>query len=35
MTHNEAIQALVRFRKLDAREKLVKGFTDNGLMELA
>ncbi len=35
MSHEEAIQALVRFRKLDAREKLVKAFSDNGLMELS
>jgi len=34
MSHDEAIQALVKFRKLDAREKLVKAFSDNGLMEL-
>jgi type II restriction enzyme len=35
MTHTEAIQELVRFRKLDARERLVRAFSDNGLMELA
>jgi hypothetical protein len=35
MTHREAIQALVQFRKLDAREKLVRAFADNGLMEIA
>ncbi|AEU34387.1 HindIII family type II restriction endonuclease [Granulicella mallensis] len=35
MTHAEAIQALVKFRKLDAREKLIKSFSDNGLMEIA
>jgi HindIII restriction endonuclease len=34
MSHDEAVQALVGFRKLDAREKLVKAFKDNGLMEL-
>jgi type II restriction enzyme len=35
MSHDEAIQFLIKFRKLDAREKLVKAFSDNGLMELA
>ena len=35
LSHNEAIQALVKFRKLDAREKLVMAFANNGLMELA
>jgi len=35
MSHEEAIHALVKFRKIDAREKLVKAFSDNGLMELA
>jgi type II restriction enzyme len=34
MTHGEAIQALMTFRKLDARERLVKAFRDNGLMEI-
>jgi len=35
MSHEEAIHALVKFCKIDAREKLVKAFSDNGLMELA
>ena len=34
MSHDEAIQALVRSRKIDAREKLVNAFSDNGLMEV-
>jgi hypothetical protein len=35
MSHTEAIQALVKFRKLDARERLIRAFSDNGLMEIA
>ena len=34
MGHDEAIQALVKFRKLDARENLINAFSDNGLMEI-
>lgn len=35
MTQSEAIQALISFRKIDAREKLVRSFSDNGLMEIS
>jgi type II restriction enzyme len=35
MTHSEAIRELVKIRKLDARERLIRAFVDNGLMELA
>ena len=34
MTHDEAIQALIAGRKLDAKEKLINSFADNGLMEV-
>ena len=35
MTQGEAIRALIKYRKLDAREQLVMAFSDNGLMEIA
>ncbi len=34
MSHQEAITALVRLRKLDAREAVIRSVSDNGLMEL-
>ncbi len=34
MSHQEAINALVKLRKLDAREATIRSVKDNGLMEL-
>ncbi len=34
MSHTEALQALVKCRKLDARERQINKFSDNGLMEI-
>lgn len=34
MGHQEAIQALIKMRKIDARESVIRAVKDNGLMEL-
>ena len=34
MSHQEAITALIKVRKLDAREEMIRKVKDNGLMEL-